>query len=197
MKRYLVILLPVLLGWGLALLWAGASNAAKPEGKPVVAQPHPILGDLRVRQAIAHCTDKDSLVAAAYPDLLPPEREALIIDSFIPPTSWAYSPPTTTYPYSPTLAGDLLDDAGWVWPAGEDYRMKDGRELAISIRTTIAQFRVDLVAEYTSQLADCGIHLIGIHLPADYWFGDDTGLFHRDFSIGEYAWFTDPNEPGG
>jgi len=192
------LLIPLCLGLALAVLWGGATRAADTQGEPVVAQPHPILGDLRVRQAIAHCTDKDGLVAAAYPDLTPAERAELIIDSFIPPTSWAYSPPTTTYEYSPTLAGDLLDDAGWIWPVGEDYRMKDRRELAVSLKTTDAQLRIDLVNAYTTQLAACGIRLIGLNLPASYWFGWDreTGLYRRDYSIAEYAWMSNVDEPG-
>jgi hypothetical protein len=188
MKRILFLLIPLCLGLSLAVLWGGATRAADTQGDPVVAQPHLILSDQRVRQAIAHCTDKDGLVAAAYPDLTPPERQALIIDSFISPTSWAYSPPTTTYEYSPTLGGDLLDDAGWLWPVGENYRMKDGRELAISLKTTDTQLRIDLVNAYTAQLAACGIRLIGFNLPASYLFNDKTGLGIRDFSIAEFAW---------
>jgi peptide/nickel transport system substrate-binding protein len=160
------------------------------------AQPHPILSDLRLRQALAYCTDKLGLVTAAYPDLNPVEREALIIDSFIPPSSWAYTPPTTTYTYSPTLAGDLLNDAGWIWPDGEDYRMKDGRELVISLKTTDSQLRIDVVAAYTTQLAACGIRLIGENLPISYFLGGPV-LYSRDFSIAEFGWMGDVNEPGG
>ena len=194
MKRSVFLLIPICLGLALALLWGISTRAAGTQGEPVVAKPHPILSDLRVRQAIAHCTDKDGLVAAAYPALTPTERAELIIDSFIPPSSWAYSPPTTTYAYSPTLAGDLLDAAGWLWPVGEDYRMKDGRELAISLKATDSQLRIDLVAAYTTQLADCGIRLIGINLPASYFYNDKTGLSIRDFSIAELAWLTDVDE---
>lgn len=199
MKRIVFLLIPLCLGLALAVLWGSATRAAVPQGEPVVAQPHPILSDLRVRQAIAHCTDKDGLVAAVYPDLDPVERQALIIDSFIPPASWAYTPPTTTYAYSPTLAGDLLDDAGWLWLEGEGYRMKDGRELAVALKTTDAQFRIDLVDAYTAQLALCGIRLIGLNLPAEYFFGytGPTGLHYRDFSIAEFAWVADLDEPGG
>jgi hypothetical protein len=197
MKKIVFLLIPVCLGLTLALLWGGATRAAELHGQPVVAKPHPILSDLHIRQALAYCTDKDGLVEAVYPGLTPAEREALIIDSFILPSSWAYSPPTTTYTYSPTLAGVLLDDAGWIWPVGEDYRMKDGRELVISLKTTDTQMRMDLVTAYTTQLAACGIRLISLNLFAGYLFGDETGLARRDFSIAEYAWVGDVNEPGG
>ena len=198
MKRVVCLLIPLCLGLAMVALWntGSSGSAASLQGEPVVAQPHPILGDLRVRQAIAHCTDKDGLVAAAYPALTPAERAELIIDSFIPPSSWAYTPPTITYAYSPTLAGDLLEAAGWVWPVGEDYRMKDGRELAISLKTTDTQLRIDVVAAFTDQLAACGIRLIGLNLPADYFLGfpDPTVLRRRDFSIAEFSWHVDVDE---
>lgn len=198
MKKFIFLLIPVSLGLALILLWVGAINAVAANGKSVVAKPHPILSDLRIRKALAYCTDKKGLVAAAYPELTPAERDGLIIDSFIPPSSWAYTPPTTTYPYSPTLAGNLLDDAGWIWLVGEDYRMKDGRELVISLKTTDSQMRKDVVAAYTTQLAACGIRLIGDHLPYIYFLAGPV-MRSRDFSMDEFAWIgeEDGNEPGG
>jgi hypothetical protein len=38
------------------------------------AKPHPILSDVRVRQAIAYCTDKAGLLASVYPSLTPAQR---------------------------------------------------------------------------------------------------------------------------
>jgi ABC-type transport system substrate-binding protein len=39
-------------------------------------RPHPIVSDLRVRQAIAYCTDKEELLASVYP-LLSEEQRAI------------------------------------------------------------------------------------------------------------------------
>ena len=196
MKKTVLLLIPFCLGLALVLLWVGVTRASETQPPPVVAQPHPILSDKRIRQALAYCTDKNGLIAVAYPEIPPDERAAWIIDSFIPPSSWAYSPPTTTYTYSPTLAGNLLDAAGWIWPENEDYRMKDGRELVITLKTTDSNLREAVVAEYTSQLAACGIRLNGIHLYFGYLFGGDAVLSRRDFSIIEFAWIGNVDEYG-
>ena len=100
------------------------------------ATPHPILSDVRVRRAIAYCTDKAGLLAAAYPDLTPAQRQALIADTFIRPTSWAYTAPATTYPYAPATGQTLLDQAGWTLEPGATYRTRGGKELVLTLRTT-------------------------------------------------------------
>lgn len=81
---------------------------------PSFSTPHPILGDLRVRQALAYCTDKVSLVAAAYP-LNPPDQNAkLPMNTFIPSSHWAYAGDAniTIYPFDQAAGQALLDQAG-------------------------------------------------------------------------------------
>ena len=67
--------------------------------------PHPILSDIRVRQAIAHCIDRDALIASVYPYVSDDVKPTLRMDTFLPKTHWAYSGPYTDYPYDPD-AGD-------------------------------------------------------------------------------------------
>jgi len=51
--------------------------------------PHPILGDVRVRQAIAYCTNREELINSVYPWLPEEERANLIMHTNIPRISWA------------------------------------------------------------------------------------------------------------
>jgi peptide/nickel transport system substrate-binding protein len=154
-------------------------------------QPHPVLSDMRIRRAIAYCTDKDALVAAAYPELTPAERQELIADTFIHPSSWAYSTPETTYPYSQTLGVRLLEDAGWMLPLDGDIRMKDGDELVLMVRTTSSDLRVAIMIAFEIQMRSCGIRVIRDHKENLNWVG------FRDFEAAEYAWIFDQEEPGG
>jgi peptide/nickel transport system substrate-binding protein len=154
-------------------------------------QPHPILSDVRVRRAIAHCTDKDGLVAAAYPELTPAERQELISDTFIHSSSWAYSPPATTYPYSPTIGVSLLEDAGWMLPLDGDIRMKDGDELVLTVRTTSTALRLAGLTAFENQMRACGIRVVRDHEENLSWLG------FRDFEAAEYAWIVDEADPGG
>src|SRR5512137_755479 len=53
--------------------------------------PHPFLGDLRVRQALAYCTNKLELIQAVYPLAAPDQQEALILNTMIAKGHWAYA----------------------------------------------------------------------------------------------------------
>jgi hypothetical protein len=163
---------------------------------PVEPNPHPILSDIRIRRAIAYCTDKDALIASVYPTLTLEQRQELVMDTFIPKTSWAYKTPSTTYPYNPTLGQSLLDDAGWVLPAGADYRLRDGKELFLQLNTTTSEFRQTFLAVFEEQMKTCGIHVVRNHMPATWLFGNTTGLQVRDFELSESGWIFG-DDPGG
>jgi ABC-type transport system substrate-binding protein len=157
--------------------------------------PHPILSDIKVRQAIAHCINRDELIASVYPYVSDAEKTTLRMDTFLPKTHWAYSGPYTDYEFSVEKAGALLDEAGWKLAEGAAYRANAaGDTLALKFTTTTAQFRQTWAAVAEQNLLGCGIQLIRQHVPASWWFGDTTGLARRDFELGAYAWVgeTDP-----
>ena len=55
--------------------------------------PHPILSDIKVRQAIAHCINRDELIASVYPFLTDEQKAELRMDTNLPKTHWAYKRP--------------------------------------------------------------------------------------------------------
>ena len=55
--------------------------------KEAFTTPHPILGDPKVRQAMAYCTNKLELVQSVYPLITPEQQEALVMNTFISPDS--------------------------------------------------------------------------------------------------------------
>ena len=61
--------------------------------------PHPILSDIKVRQAIAHCINRDELIASVYPFLTDEQKAELRMDTNLPKTHWAYKGPYTDYEY--------------------------------------------------------------------------------------------------
>ena len=156
--------------------------------------PHPILSDVNMRRAVAYCTDKDALIAAAYPLLNASERAELVADGFIPKDSWAYVTPATVYPYDPDAGRTLLEGAGWLLPAGEDIRMMEGKQLALTLRTTDAALRLDFMPVFETQMRACGIRVIRNHEPPEQAFAK---LPWREFELFEFAWMMDPDEPGG
>jgi ABC-type transport system substrate-binding protein len=167
--------------------------------KPSFSTPHPMLGDLRVRQALAYCTDKLALVQAAYP-LNPPEQNAsLVMNTFIPSAHWAYAGDdnVTIYPFNPTIGQTLLDEAGWILDEASGFRFNAaGDELVLHFTTTNATFRQTWAAVWEKQMANCGILIIRQHVPGSWWFGDTTGVKRRDYELGAFAWVGQP-DPGG
>ncbi len=152
--------------------------------------PHPILGDLRVRQAIAHCTNRDELISVSYPYLSEEERAELQMDTNIPRISWAHygGDELTTYPFDPDRGIALLEEAGWTGDPGSIRTNADGRQLRLEFKTTTAQFRVNWATVWEQQMAACGIRIIRTHIPGSEWFGDSSGLRVRDFELGAFAW---------
>jgi ABC-type transport system substrate-binding protein len=158
-----------------------------------------MLSDLRVRQALAYCTDKLSLISAAYP-LNPPEQNAkLPMNTFIPSTHWAYAGDAniTLYPFDPVIGATLLDEAGWLMNEDLGFRFNaNGDELVLHFTTTNATFRQTWAAVWEKQMANCGILIIRQHVPGSWWFGDTTGVKRRDYELGAFAW-VGQTDPGG
>lgn len=67
----------------------------------------PPFDDRRVRTALAMAVDKDTLLNTIYFD------KAVKAKGLVPPSSWAYDPSQGTPSYSPTLAKELLAEAGF------------------------------------------------------------------------------------
>ena len=83
-------------------------NLSKPfDGDPGPTPPHPILGDLSVRQAIAHAIDYDTLVHEVLRDTVAPSTSPFAY-------GWYQCDIPRVYPYDPEKAKQLLDQAGWV-----------------------------------------------------------------------------------
>ena len=173
---------------------AGSTGSGEEVSAGDLTRPHPALSDINVRKAIAHCIDRDALIASVYPNV--EDKSALRMDSFLPKTHWAYKGPYTDYAYSPDNGMALLEQAGWTDGDGDGFREKDGQVLQLTLTTTNAQFRQTWAAVAEGNLADCGIVVIRQHTPAAWWFGDTTGLSRRDFELGAFAWVGQA-DPGG
>jgi ABC-type transport system substrate-binding protein len=161
--------------------------------------PHPILGDVRVRQAISYCTNKLDLIKSVYVTLTPEQQEGLVMHTNIPTDHWAYAGDEniTIYEFDPEKGAALLEEAGWTLAEGATVRTNaNGEALALQFTTTNATFRQTWGAVFVQQMANCGIQIIPLYAPASWWFGDTTGLARRDFTLGAFAW-VGTADPGG
>lgn len=179
-----------------------ATEAPAATEAPVVEQtsfttPHPILGDLRVRQALSYCTNKADLIKSVYPLLTEEEQASLVMNTFIPRAHWAYAGDenVTVYEFDPEKGKALLEEAGWT--GAEGFRVNAaGDELALQFTTTSAAFRQTWASIWEAQMADCGVRVVRLHAPASWWFGDTTGIARRDYELGAFAWVGQA-DPGG
>ena len=194
-KKFLVLALLTVL----ALVVSACAPAAVPGGAAPSAgaevtsgaeeytTPHPILSDVRVRQALAYCIDREALIASVYPYV--EDGSELLMDSFLPKTHWAYKGPYTDMPmYDPEKGKALLEEAGWTQGDGPVRTNANGDSLVLKFTTTSAQFRQTWSAVMIQNLAACGVQIIPTYAPASWWFGDTTGLARRDFELGAFAW---------
>lgn len=104
--------------WNMALYL----NLSKPfDEDPGPAPPHPILGDLRVRQALAHAIDYERIITEVNPGVAP------AVGPFA--YGWYGCDQERPYPYDPDKARALLAAAGWL-------RGEDGIRVAYGARYT-------------------------------------------------------------
>ena len=171
-----------------------------PVAKGAFTTPNPKLSDVRVRQALAYCSDRLELVKSVYPLVPEADQQKLVANSFIPSDHWAYAGNDNlmVYPFDAKKGQALLDASGWKMPAGGgEFRVNDqGDELFFKFTTTSAAFRQTWAAVWESQMKNCGVRMIRQHVPASWWFGDTTGTSRRDFEVGAWAWTGRPDPTG-
>jgi len=111
--------------------------------------------DKNVRQALAHCIDKEATVEAAT------DGQGVPIYADIPPASWAYNPDVKRYEYDVDKAIALLEEAGWTDVADDGVRMNaDGDRLETHILLRAGKpDRSKFMQLTASQAKDCGFNL--------------------------------------
>lgn len=169
-----------------------ALNLAKRGDPADPTQPHAILGDILVRQAISLAVDRTVLVD----DLM--YGKSTIATSAIG-LGWASDPTIAIAPYDPEQAKSLLEEAGWM-PGADGIREKDGQRLSLEISTTSGNKLRELAEQVIQeQLAGVGIELKINNVPSSTLFGNwaSGGPLQRgNFDIAMDTWGPDidPND---
>ena len=107
--------------------------------------------DQRVREAVLRAINRESIVQKI---LL---GHGQVVHANVTPASWAYTKDVPTYPYDPTRAKQLLDDAGWR-PGADGIRQKDG----MSLRFTVMLKNVDRTLEQVFVIAQQQLKQVGV-----------------------------------
>ena len=146
---------------GFVYIAVNQANPANPQdgvdadGNFIPQDPHPILGDVRVRQAIAHAIDYQSIIdnirlGEGYP----------MAANVLPTIEWAVNPDLQPYAYDLEAAGALLEEAGWTDSNGDGIREKDGADMTLSLITNAGNTtREDIGVYLQDQLKQIGINV--------------------------------------
>jgi len=159
----------------LVLNFADPTVDAPPD--PAVA-PHPILSDLKVRQAIQLGIDKQKIVNTLL------YGNVKVGTSVLPTGQFACPQPASEY--NPEKAKQLLDEAGWVVGA-DGIRSKDGVRMSLKLTSTAGnQLREQTGQVLVEMMKAIGIELVLDYVPSDVLFAgwDSNGLRkHGAFDI--------------
>jgi len=113
---------------------------------------HPFFADVRVRKAISHAIDRQSIIKGA---LL---GQGIAAFGPYKPGTWPYHPDLAPYPHDPERARQLLAEAGFRDSKGRGVLEKDGHEFRFTILTNQGNDqRIKTATIIQSQLQAVGI----------------------------------------
>ena len=126
----------------------------------------PVVGQLQVRQAIAHAIDRDSIIQYVF------QGTAYSANALLPPDHWAGLPVHPGYSYDQNRARALLHEAG----------VDKEHPIEVVYKTSTDPFRLRLATILQQQLDQVGIHTtIQSH---------DWGTFYGDIKAGHFQMYS-------
>jgi len=137
------------------------------------------LSDVRVRQAITHALDRETMIQEIFLGRHQPAR------GILPPGMPGYNPQLKAPAYSRTLARHLLNQAGF----------PEGRGLpTITIWSSVKGERIE------AELTTAKRQLAAVGIPAEIHYETDWPAFSRQLAEGRfpmfvYAWYADVPDP--
>jgi peptide/nickel transport system substrate-binding protein len=158
------------------------------------------FGDLRLRQAVAMCMDRQAVVDTVT------FGQSVVLHTYLPPSHPLFNPDAKQYPFDVAAASALLDEIGWkdddadpATPrvASGVENVPDGTLLEFAYGTTNATMRMQATQIMADSMVQCGIGVKLEYYPASDWFADgpDGVLFGRKFDLGQFAWLTGVEPP--
>jgi peptide/nickel transport system substrate-binding protein len=154
--------------------------------------------DVRVRQGIALCIDRQALAEQA----VGPSGGGL--DSYVPPEHPLHAGQgITAWAHDPAAGQALLADAGWYDGDGDGVREAhgvpgtvEGTPFRVTYRTTDDALRMQMAQSVQTYLAECGVQITVEIAAPDAFFapGPEGSLFGRRFDLAQFSWraTTDP-----
>jgi peptide/nickel transport system substrate-binding protein len=143
--------------------------------------------DVRVRQALVMCTDRQGLADAFL------FGQTEVMDAYIPRTHPLYPQDGATYSYDVAAANSLLNEVGLVDSDNDGIREDpdSGASFVITLFSTIGnELGENVASALAGDLAACGVQVEVSLLQGDVYFADgpDGPLFGRKFDLAAFPW---------
>ncbi|NEZ59775.1 peptide ABC transporter substrate-binding protein [Leptolyngbyaceae cyanobacterium CCMR0081] len=154
--------------------------------------PHPILQDVRVRQAIDYGIDRQAIVDQLYGDLGIPTSQLLMA-----PTP--AEDELIDFNHDVEKAKELLEEAGWVDSDDDGIRDRNDQPLQLLFQTSIGTIRQATQSLVQEQLAAIGIDILIERVRTEDFFSADpeqtNSINHFYADMQEYAIGNDIPDP--
>lgn len=153
-----------------------------------------LFGDVRTRQAIAMCMDRQKAVETVF------FGKSVVLDTYLPPDHPLFNNNVPRYNFDVSAASLLLEEAGWVDAnldgireyTGDDRQIPPGTLLAFTYLIVESNQQRKQVAQILAEsMAECGIQVTLETIPLAE-FNSHTSeslVFGRQFDL--VAWSTD------
>ncbi len=148
--------------------------------------------DVRLRQAVAMCLDREKVVADALSGL------STVPDTYVPPQHPLYNPDVAHYSFDPERAGVLLDQIGWLDSDSNPATprtatgvtgVKNGTFLIVNSAMVYTELRQKVVGILGQSLMECGIGYVAAYGDNSMFVANVDGmLFGRLFETAEFGW---------
>ncbi len=156
--------------------------------------------DVRVRQAFAHCIDRQAIVDEVT------LGTGKLADVYIPPDHPLYAQDRLTrWTYDPQIGRALMAEAGWADQNGdgvlEAYNVtgiRAGTPFSVTLLTIRGDTQQETIARLIrANLADCGIQVVVNSVPARDFFADGPigPIFGRQFDLAVFTWYNETEPP--
>ncbi|OGO64372.1 MAG: hypothetical protein A2030_00275 [Chloroflexi bacterium RBG_19FT_COMBO_50_10] len=158
------------------------------------------FGDVRLRQAVAMCLDRQAVADSLFFGKSP------VPDTYLPPTHPLINPLAIQWSYDPVSAASLLEEIGWLDNDNDPSTprisigvtgISDGTPLIMNYETSETELRQQVFLMLAQGLAACGIQ-VNLHTyPSMEFFSTDplSRVYGRLYDMAEFAFLTGVNPP--
>lgn len=148
------------------------------------------LGDVRTRQALAMCLDRQALVN----DLT--SGQPAVMNTYTPTSHPLNNSSAAAYPYDPGATSNLLREAGWSEYTGDPRKSIAVENIFGNVTFELTYTHLDdaysaaLARSLAQDLSECGIqvNLQPLSQEAFYAQGSGAPVFGRNFDLAQFSW---------